>query len=312
MKTTKYKLLRAITLYLAILSPALGLVACIQDRTVFAPFSVVNVQLISSNNLPIAGVRMSLTASGLIAGDNDYAFTDSTGFAQIRTQKTGFHYVVARHALLDMSYGGIAANLVSGGPLQVFQRGRFEIPTPGAVVAPDFLFPFTGAPNGTQVAPKQLGLRPKKPGKARFTFFAEDGNILVHTLAPDNFPQPSGKVFVTGDFNNFSLTTEDVDPINGAKELFDDGSVQTPEGDDQLGDGVFTRVLDLPPGEHTYMFLQNGVGLYTRDPYEEFSKNVRIAVRTPDNSVANPREEEIREFRASAITVLGDPHAVPN
>ena len=317
MKTTNdlppfQRRLRVLVMVLVALSPLAGLSACIQDSTVFAPFSVVNIKVVPTGNLPIAGIRMSLTASGLTPGDNDTAFTDTSGFATIRTQKTGFHYVVARHALLDVSYGGLAANLTLGGTLQVFQRGRINITDMNQSVTPDFLFPFTGNAAPPQVAPKQLGLRPKIPGKARFIFFVEDGNVIRHTLAPDNPPMPSGKVFVTGDWNGFSLTTEDVDPVNGAKELVDDGSVQFPNADDQLGDGVFTRVLDLSPGIHTYAFLQNGVGIYTRDPYEEFSKPVRVAVRTPDNSIGNPREEEIREFTASAITVTADPNAVQN
>lgn len=304
--------LKAVALLFIMVGPLIWLTACIQPKAVFEPFSVVNVQVQPDGPDTVAGIRMTVTATGLIPGDNDFAFTDSTGFASIRTQATGFHYIVARHAAYDISYGGIAANLTLGGEFQVFQRGRIEIPGPASVVTPDFLFPFTGNDLPPQLAPRKLGVRRKKAGKARFVFFAEDGNITSKTLRPTNQPQPVGKVFVTGSFNNYNLTTEDVDPINGAKEMFDDGSFQFPEGDDQLGDGVFTRVLDLPPGEHTYMFLQNGIGLFTRDAHEEFSKDVRIGVRNPDNSVANPRVLEVREFRASAITVTSDLNSVKN
>lgn len=312
METSKLKKLKDAALLLLVLSPVIWLVGCIQPKAVFEPFSVVNVVVAPDGANPIAGIRMTLTSTGLLPGDNDFAFTDSNGVAQIRTQSTGFHYVVARHALYDVGYGGVAANLTLGGPFQVFQRGRIEIPTQGASVTPDFLFPFSGNDLPPQVAPKKLGVRRKKPNKARFIFFAEEGNIIRKTLQPTNLPQPVGKVFVTGSFNNFNLTTEDVDPVNGAKELFDDGSFQVPDGDDQLGDGVYTRVLDLPPGDHTYAFLQNGVGIFVRDPHEEFSKDVRIGVRTPDNSISNPRVLELREFRASAITVTSSLNEVQN
>jgi hypothetical protein len=304
--------LKGLALLALSLSPLLLLTACIQPHAVFEPFSLVNVQVVAPPNLTVAGIRVSITGSGLIAGDNDFAFTDSTGFATIRTKETGFHYIVGRHATYDMGYGGTVANLSLGGPLQVFTRGRLEIPRIGVTVSPDFFFPFTGVDAPPLKPPRQVSVRLKKPGKVRFVYFAEDSPILRRTLAPDNMPQPSGKVFVTGDFNNFSLTTEDVDPVNGAKELFDDGSFQVPDGDDQIGDGVFTRVLDLPPGEHTYAFLVNGVGLYSRDPHEEFSKQVVIGVRTPDNSVANRRVLEIRELRASAVTVTSDPRSITN
>lgn len=307
--------IRALAMLFLMVSPMVWLTACIQPKAVFEPFSSVNLQVVAlRGGDPVGGIRVSLTATGLIPGDNDFAFTDTTGFASIRTQNPGFHYIVARHALYDIGYGGLVANLAIGGPLQNFQRGRIEVPTPlGAVVTADYLMPFTG--NGAlagQRAPQAVSVRRKVPGKARFIFFAEDGNVIRRTLRPDNKPQPVGKVFLTGSFNNYNLTTEDVDPVNGAKELFDDGSFTVPGGDDQIGDGVFTRVLDLPPGEHTYMFLQNGIGIFTRDPYEEFSKDVRIGVRTPDNSVANPRVLELREFRASAITVIDSLNNVTN
>ena len=303
---------KAVLMLILIVAPAFWLTACIQPEAVFEGFSVVNAQVVSSGVDPVAGIRLTLTSTGLTPGDNDFAFTDSTGFASIRTKATGFHYVVARHALYDVSYGGTAANLTLGGSFQVFQRGRVQIPKEGSSVNVDFLFPFTGTVLPNQFAPKKVGVRRKKAGKARFVFFAEEGNVISKTLQPTNQPQPVGKVFVTGDWNGYNLTTEDVDPVNGAKELFDDGSFQVPEGDDQLGDGVFSRVLDMPPGEHTYMFLQNGIGLFTRDPHEEFSKSVKVGVRTPPNSIANPGVLEVREFRASAITVTDSLNNVKN
>jgi hypothetical protein len=299
---------RALRLLLiaTVAASAAGLCACIQPRAAFEPFSVVAVQVDVPFNLPRAGIRVSVSGSGAIAGDNDSAFTDSLGFAAIRTKVVGRHYIVARHQDYDITYGGTAANLGSSGPRQVFERGRLDIPVQGATVSPDFFFPFTGNNFPPQVPPRRVGMRPKVPGKARFIFIVEDSNVLRNTFAPTQ-PMPFGKVFMTGSFNNFNLVTEDVDPVDGAKEMFDDGSFQVPDGDDQIGDGVFTRVLDLPPGETTYAFLANSISIFLRDPYEESSKNVRIVARTPSTSSGNPNVLDVREFRASSILVTRPP-----
>jgi hypothetical protein len=304
---------RALTMLALMLAPPLSLTACIQQQAVFDEFSTITVQLTAPPSFPVAGVRVAVSGSGLTAGDNDFAFTDTTGFASIRTKETGFHYIVARHSDYDIGYGGTAANLTIGGSFQVFQRGRLNITALNSAFAPDFLFPFTGNEVPPQQAPRQLGLRKKTPGKARFVFMLEDSPVLKRTFQPDQ-ANPAGKVYVTGDFNNFSLTVQDQNglPADGAVEMFDDGSLVENSGDDQIGDGVFTRILDLEPGEHTYVFLVNGISVFNRDPYEEFSKPVRAQVRNPLNNLPNQGLTEIREFRASAITVTESPQDVTN
>jgi hypothetical protein len=308
-----YPRVRALTMLALLTVPPLMLTACIQPQAVFDEYSTVTVQITAPPSFPIAGVRVAVSGSGLTAGDNDFAFTDTTGFAQIRTKETGFHYIVARHADYDIGYGGTAANLTLGGPFQVYQRGRLNIPSVSSAVAPDYLFPFTGNEVPPQQAPRQLGLRKKTPKKARFVFMVEDSPVLKRTFQPD-LANPAGKVYVTGDFNNYSLTVQDQNgqPADGAIEMFDDGSLVENSGDDQIGDGVFTRIVDLPPGEHTYVFLVNGISVFNRDPYEEFSKPVRVLVRNPLNNLPNQGLAEIREFRASAITVTDDPADVQN
>jgi hypothetical protein len=304
---------RALLMFALLVTPPLSMIGCIQPHVVFEPFSTVNVQIDMPPPFEVAGVRVAISGSGLTAGDNDFAFTDSTGFAAIRTKETGFHYIVARHGRYDLTYGGTAANLGIGGDFLRFQRGRLVIPALGSMVAPDYFFPFTGIDATPQVTPRRVGLRKKVPGKARFVFFLEDSPILKRTFSPDQ-ATPAGKVYVTGDFNNFNLTLPDENglPLDSAKELFDDGSLVENSGDDQGADGVFTRVLDLEPGEHTYVFLVNGISIFVRDPYEEFSKSVRVAVRNPLNNLPNANLVEIREFRASAITVTEGPEDIPN
>lgn len=305
---------RALTMLALLLAPPFALTACVQPHAVFEGFSTVNVQIDMPPPFEVAGVRVAISGSGLTAGDNDFAFTDSTGFAAIRTKETGFHYIVARHARYDLTYGGTATNLAIGGDFIRFQRGRLVIPALGSMVAPDFFYPFTGNDlPPQQITPKKLGLRRKVPGKARFVFFLEDSPILKRTLDP-NQANPAGKVYVTGDFNNFNLTLPDENglPLDSAKELFDEGGFAENSGDDIGSDGVYTRVLDLEPGEHTYVFLVNGISIFLRDPYEEFSKPVRVAVRNPLNNLPNQNLVEIREFRASAITVTEGPDDIPN
>lgn len=151
-----------------------------------------------------------------------------------------------------------------------------------------------------------LQLHTKTQGKAKFIFCAEDSWLLRRTLHPDQQPMPYGKVFVTGDWNNFNTVIEDIDPEHGAKEMFDDGSIQYPKGDDQIGDGVYTRVLDLPPGEHTYCFIANGVSIneltFEPDPYAERTRTVTIRRDWKLHPDAPPRTME-RTFRASVIAV---------
>jgi len=277
---------------------------CIQPKADFTPFSVITLVVDVPVTVTRAGIRVTVSGSGATAGDNDYAFTDTTGFASIKTQQTGYHFVVARHQTFDITAGGTAANLIPGGEMQVFQQGRLYIPNVGAALSPDFFYPFTGVDSPPQKVPKKLGMVRKTPGKARFMFIAEDSEILKNTLQPSHQPQPLGTVSVTGDWNEFNLTQEDVDSASGARFLYDDGSLIHPEsGDDIAGDGIYTRVLDLTPGNHTYAFMVNGIFMFYRDPYEETSKQVRAVVRIPEDTPGTPGLIEVREFRASQILV---------
>ena len=288
-----------------LMATALVLSACIQPHTVFTPFSVITLIVDVPENMTRAGIRMALSGTGKTAGDNDSSYTDTTGFASIDTQATGHHFVVARHQDYDIAVGGTAANLTPGGAMQVFEQGRMIIPSVGVSLSPDYFYPYTGEDLPPQEAPRRLGMRKKRAGKARFVFLAEDSDILKQTLHPDHKPQALGTVSVTGDWNNFNFTQEDIDPVNGARFLYDDGSLINPEGGDDIGgDGAYTRILDLEPGEHTYAFLINGVTLYTRDPYEESSRQVRVVARVPAGFPGNPGAEEVREFRASSVLVV--------
>src|SRR5262249_32634884 len=125
MNTTK----PAAALVLLLLA-AIGLLlsACIQPHATYEPFSVITVNWATPPNLTRAGIRVAISGTGLTAGDNDSAFTDSSGFASIRTQAIGRHFVVARHQAYDITFGGSAGALAIGGPTQVFERGRLFIP----------------------------------------------------------------------------------------------------------------------------------------------------------------------------------------
>jgi hypothetical protein len=285
---------------------AFFLTACIQDTSVFTPFAVVTVKINQPPDQTAAGVRVTVCGTGLLAGDTSAAFTDITGFALIRTQFTGFHYICARHSAYDITFGGTAANIPLGGEpgTLAFTRGRIFIPTVESQVEVDYLYPFTGL-DPPQLKPQTLRLIPKTPLRAKFCFNAEDSNVLRNTFkgTTPGIP-PGGRVFVTGDWNNFNLEQEEVDPINGAKELFDDGGQIHPgDGDDQAIDGVFTNTLTMTPGDHTYAFLVLGAGIFVRDPYEEKSKLVRIVARTPRGSIGNPGVVDVREFVASSVSV---------
>jgi hypothetical protein len=286
---------------------AVSLSGCIQPLAVFTPYSVVTAIVDQPANETRAGIRVTLSGSGATTGDNDSGYTDTTGYVSFRTQQTGYHFIVARHQAYDMTVGGTAANLSISGPMQPFQQGRLLISSPETTVSADYFYPFTGVNSPPQQAPKKLRLQQKTAGKARFMFLAEDSSILQRTLAPDQKPTPFGTVSVTGDWNNFNLTQEDVDPADGAKFLYDDGSSSLVNSQDTVrGDGVYTRVLDLPPGDHTYMFLINGLTTFVRDPYEEKSVQVKAVVRIPVSMPGNGNTIEVREFKASSILVTKD------
>jgi hypothetical protein len=214
------------------------------------------------------GIHVWLSGGGGLPGLNEETVTDQEGQATLLTRRSTFSYVVARRKDCDVTLAGKKTALGIGGTMQVFQRGRMNLMSLGTHEKPDMVF------GGN------MEMKLKSPGKAKFIFCAEDSQVLRTTLSPDNQPQPAGKVFVTGDFNHWSLVTEDVDPVNGAKEMFDDGGLSGATGDDQIGDGVYSRVLELPPGEHAYAFLVNGIAAngfaLLPDPYGEGSKVVPL------------------------------------
>jgi hypothetical protein len=241
--------------------------------------SIVEVKLMTPHAPSAAGVNVWLGGTGAWPGLNERAKTDGDGWAILRTRRTEFMHVVARRRDCDIALLGHRKNLEIGGDWLRFQRGRLDLSVPGATLQPDLVL---GAP---EEAP--LALRKKTPGKAKLVFILQDSLWLRRTLHPDG-PTPAGKVYVTGSWNNFNtrLPDENGMPADAVVELFDDGSLVENSGDDVFADGVFTCVLDLPPGEHQYVFMVNGhhgngAALVT-DPYEEGRKTAWIT--TPWNS----------------------------
>jgi len=296
---------------------ALLLTACVQDSIVFEQFGTVTVDVDVPEPLSAAGIRVHLSGTGELVGDNDLAFTNTDGKATIRTQRGGqFSYVVATHEDYQITYGGDVQSLgtVFGEACKNVQfKGRIQLPGPDDTVAVNFLFPGTGLPPLFpdprlivclgDTAPQRLAMRPKRAGFARFVFFREDSRQIINSFACSR-PVPGGSVFVTGSFNNFNMDFNDT--VNGPIELVDDGCLneEVNSGDDFAQDGAFTRVIAVESGEVSYVFLANTIPLPLRDPYEERSKRVRVLIHTPDRTSAGVGGiREIREIVASVMTV---------
>ena len=266
-----------------------SLVAASVAQAEAPPISRVDVKLKVASASPTA-VRLWLTGGAGLPELNEFALTDDAGEAQLYTRRSTYMFVAARRRDCDLKLLGAKRTQGLGGVNQLFQRGRLDLSQLGTTAKPD---------------PIELTL--KTPGKARFAFCAEDSMVLRRSLSPGNKPQPAGKVYVTGDWNNFNPLTEDVDPENGARELFDDGAAVHPDsGDELMGDGVYSRVLDLPPGEHTYVFLVNGIAnmghSFVLDPYAEGTRTA-TARRKWQQTAQDPGWDGEQSFPASVITV---------
>ena len=247
------------------------------------------IQLVNSGPETPGGVRLTLSGTGGFST----AFVTSTpdGRATLKAYDVGHHFVVAQHRDYHLGIGGSLAALTSTGANHLLERGRLKMLGSGPQASPDFLFPFTGVqgPDGVTLRSPSTGgaafeLERKGAYLARFLFIAEDSPELVRTLNPQN-PMMGGKVFVTGDWSDFSTDPEMTDA--GLLEMYDDGSQMMEPGDAQLGDGIYSRQIKLKPGVHAYAFLVNGHLPYVRDPYEE--GHTTVTVKTPDG----PRQVEV-------------------
>lgn len=300
---------------------SLSLTACVQHAIEFTEFGIIEVQLQVKEPFSPAGVRVSLSGTGITAPDPEHSFTDTAGRAIIRTRFAGnLSFVVATHEDYEICHGGSVAEtqVELGSPcLNVKRRGRITLPGPQEANGPDFMYPgigiaFAGRNCVDEVMPQRLALRPKQAGRARFAAFLEDIRI-ARGFFDCTQPVPGADLRVTGSFNDFNFkVAESFDPTappppGDPIALADDGCQDGPSGDDRSQDGVFTRVVYLPPGEVSYVFFCNPVPLPFRDPYEERSKRVRV-VLTAD---ATTGAQEVREIVASVMTVKDSnaPHA---
>lgn len=197
------------------------------------------------------------------------------GTINLRTGIKSPAMVVLRGPKTDIAYGGDERRIMprfAGEPYSPLSKSRLLL-KPGENYL-TFLFPYSGTtdwgfPN--LEGPKATKLVRKTPGKAKLIYFAENSAALQKTLVDPN--QPMGRVEVVGDFNNWSTDNN----AGTIKELFDDGGmVEDGSTDAVVGDGVYTRTLELPRGTHGYAFLVNGSPNLQRDPYEEGSKIVEI------------------------------------
>ena len=232
------------------------------------PMSIVGVQLALPAGGNPKGVSVWLSGGSRTDREdrNESTTLDETGTGYVLTRRTGYHFLVVRSPQHDIALAGSAHQLAAP---QAWQRGRLFLQPQRDLIEPDLLF--TGLTHDIRPGHHPLMLTPKTPGKARFVFAAEDSEALRESIGPEAGLEKPGKVWVTGDWNGFSLVSEEEDPLHGAKLLHDDGAPAS--GDDQAGDAVFTRVLDLPAGVHAYAFLVSPDGArprrFTRDPYEE-------------------------------------------
>jgi hypothetical protein len=220
-------------------------------------------------------VSAYVTGWGLHHGFPPATKLKGDGSVDMATGVQGDGFVAMRGPKVDIAYCGDTTRIMprhEGRTWTPLEKSRMVI-APGELCV-SFLFPFTGTsdwgfPN--LVDPKEARLVRKTPGKAKLIWFAENSRALTKSLVDPN--QPMGRVEVVGDFNGWKT-----DANSGTiKELFDDGGmVEEGSTDAVVGDGVYTRTLELPKGTHGYAFLINGSPNLVRDPYEEGNKVVEI------------------------------------
>lgn len=220
-------------------------------------------------------VSAYVTGWGLHHGFPPVSKLKGDGSLQVQTGVQGPGFVALRGPKVDIAYAGDLTKIVArheGRAFSPLEKSRMVI-APGQMCV-SFLFPYTGTsdwgfPN--LIDPKEARLVRKTPGKAKLIWFAENSRALSRSLVDPN--QPMGRVEVVGDFNNWTTDAN----AGTIKELFDDGGmVEEGSTDAVVGDGVYTRTLDLPKGTHGYAFLINGSPNLVRDPYEEGNKQVEI------------------------------------
>lgn len=313
--------IKALVMLVFLAGVSVTLTACVQHAIEFTEFGIIEVQLVVKEPFSPAGVRVSLSGTGITAPDPEHSFTDTAGRAIIRTRFAGNRsFVVATHEDYEITHGGsvAAAQVELGSPcLNVKERGRIILPGPQEANGPDFMYPgigiaFVGRQCVDEVTPQRLALRPKEGGVARFQAFLEDIRIARNLFSCDQ-PVPGADIRVTGSFNDFNFkVAESFDPTappppSDPIALADDGCLDGPSGDDRSQDGVFTRRVKLPPGEVSYVFFANPIPLPFRDPYEERSKRVRVVLDRDSTTGV----QEVREIIASVMTVKATsaPHA---
>ncbi|MBI4859509.1 MAG: hypothetical protein HY815_04515 [Candidatus Riflebacteria bacterium] len=206
-----------------------------------------------NTTVPTVGVRIDTVGSGTnvslinpigpAPGSSESTFAVVTGDWTLPTKRLGARRIVARGIFYDLAWGDIYPDSFNG---------EFKSINLKSVTIPW---------NSPLRADRANHLLVKAPGRAVFVVFAEDFTI-------DRVPVRSVRLLLD-DFTNPAVGFNV--PDDGSADPQTDHAPDTSSWDLSAGDGVFTRVLTLAPGDHQYGYVINNDGFIRRDPYEEES-----------------------------------------